>query len=51
MRNVTLIRLWHVTVCVVQGWSSWYAFGANINETKIVEMADAIVHSGLRDAG
>ena len=36
---------------MLQGWSSWYAFGADINETKIVQMADAIVEHGLRDAG
>lgn len=29
------------------GWSSWYAFGADINETNIVEIADAIVALGL----
>lgn len=33
------------------GWSTWYAFGANLNETRVVEMADAIVRTGLRDAG
>ena len=33
------------------GWSSWYAFGADINETKIVQMADAMVSTGLAQAG
>ena len=33
------------------GFSTWYAFGANINETRVVQMADAIVRTGLRDAG
>ena len=33
------------------GWSSWYAFGANLNETRIIEISDAIVATGLRDAG
>jgi alpha-galactosidase len=33
------------------GWSTWYAFGANLNETRVVQMADAIVRTGLRDAG
>ena len=28
-----------------------YAFGADINETKIIEVADAMVTLGLRDAG
>ena len=40
-----------LTAADQQGWSTWYAFGADINETKIVEMADAIVERGLRDAG
>ncbi|MDE3251026.1 MAG: alpha-galactosidase, partial [Bacteroidota bacterium] len=33
------------------GWSSWYAFVDTINEQKIKETADALVHSGLRDCG
>jgi hypothetical protein len=33
------------------GWSTWYAFGTDINETKVVQMADALVEHGLRDAG
>eukprot|EP00040_Diaphanoeca_grandis_P031971 m.192563 g.192563 ORF g.192563 m.192563 type:complete len:487 (-) comp32473_c0_seq1:39-1499(-) len=33
------------------GWSTWYAFGSEINETKIIQMADMMVSTGLRDAG
>lgn len=33
------------------GWNSWNFFRCNINETVIKEVADAIVASGLRDAG
>jgi hypothetical protein len=33
------------------GWSSWYAFGADINETKILQVADAIVSLGLVERG
>lgn len=33
------------------GWSSWYPFVDTINEKKIMETADAMVSSGLRDAG
>lgn len=33
------------------GWNSWNTFGCNINETLIRQMADAIVSSGMRDAG
>ncbi|MBN2736092.1 MAG: alpha-galactosidase [Spirochaetales bacterium] len=33
------------------GWNSWNIFGGDINETKIMEIADAMVSSGMRDAG
>lgn len=33
------------------GWSSWYPFVDTINEKKIMQTADAMVSSGLRDAG
>ncbi|GGM27752.1 MULTISPECIES: cellulose binding domain-containing protein [Micromonospora] len=33
------------------GWNSWNTFGCNINETLIRQMTDAMVSSGLRDAG
>ena len=33
------------------GWNSWNCFEANINEQLIKEIADAMVSSGMRDAG
>ena len=33
------------------GWNSWNKFGCNVSETLIKEMADAMVSSGMRDAG
>jgi len=33
------------------GWNSWNRFGCNINETLIKGIADAMVSSGMRDAG
>lgn len=33
------------------GWNSWNTFACNINEKMIKEMADAMVSSGMRDAG
>jgi hypothetical protein len=33
------------------GWNSWNAFQANIDEAKIKAIADALVSSGMRDAG
>eukprot|EP00039_Didymoeca_costata_P029529 m.25051 g.25051 ORF g.25051 m.25051 type:complete len:553 (+) comp7669_c0_seq3:40-1698(+) len=33
------------------GWSSWYGFTQNINETMLREMADGMVSSGLNSVG
>ncbi|MGY3518610.1 glycoside hydrolase family 27 protein [Micromonospora sp. PTRAS2] len=33
------------------GWNSWNTFGCNISEALIRQMADAMVNSGMRDAG
>ncbi len=33
------------------GWNTWNAFGWDINEDLIKEMADAMVSSGMKDAG
>ena len=33
------------------GWNSWNTFGENINEDMIRETADAMVSTGLKDAG
>jgi alpha-galactosidase len=33
------------------GWNSWNTFQGNINEQMVLEMADAMVSSGMRDAG
>ena len=33
------------------GWNSWNTFSKNINESMIKEMVDAMVSSGLKDAG
>ncbi len=33
------------------GWNSWNCFHENINEQQIKEIADAMVSSGMRDAG
>lgn len=36
---------------LLQGWSSWNTFRCDINDTLVREIADAMVSSGLRDAG
>lgn len=33
------------------GWNSWNKFGCNVSEVLIKEMADAMVSSGMKDAG
>lgn len=33
------------------GWNSWNIFGGSIDETKIKQIADVMVSSGMRDAG
>jgi alpha-galactosidase len=33
------------------GWNSWNKFGCNVSETLIREIADAMVSSGMKDAG
>jgi alpha-galactosidase len=33
------------------GWNSWNKFGCNVNERMIRDMADALVKSGMKDAG
>ena len=33
------------------GWTSWNKYGCNVSETLIMGMADAMVSSGMKDAG
>ena len=33
------------------GWSTWNKFGCDINEELVIEMANAMVSSGMKDAG
>jgi alpha-galactosidase len=33
------------------GWNTWNTFGTNINEKLIKEMAEALISSGMREAG
>ncbi|MEV4054800.1 ricin-type beta-trefoil lectin domain protein [Amycolatopsis sp. NPDC049688] len=33
------------------GWNSWNSFGCNVSETTVRQAADAMVSSGMRDAG
>lgn len=40
-----------ITTTPPMGWMSWFPFIDKIDEKKIMEVADAMVSSGLRDAG
>lgn len=33
------------------GWNSWNKFGCNVSEQLIKEMADAMIATGMKDAG
>ena len=33
------------------GWSTWYATGGNLSEAVVLDIADRMVKTGLRDAG
>lgn len=45
-------QLWEgLALTPPMGWSSWNKFGTDINEKAIMEIADALVETGLRDAG
>ncbi|MDX2066411.1 MAG: glycoside hydrolase family 27 protein [Fimbriimonadaceae bacterium] len=33
------------------GWNSWNTFGADVNETVVLEAAEALVRTGLRESG
>ena len=33
------------------GWNSWNTFAVHINEKLVMDMADAMVASGMKDAG
>lgn len=41
----------HIAATPPMGWNSWNKFGCKVNEKLIMDMADAMVYSGMRDAG
>src|SRR6266403_1824169 len=46
-------RAWDNGVALTppMGWNSWNKFGCNVSEDMIKSMADAMVTSGMKDAG
>ncbi len=51
IRNVASYDSKYLTPTPPMGWNSWNAFEKDIDETKIKEIADIMVSSGMRDAG
>ena len=41
----------HLALTPPMGWNSWNKFGCDVSQALIEEMADALVSSGMRDAG
>lgn len=42
---------WQLALTPPMGWNSWNKFGCNVSEKLIKEMADALVKTGMKDAG
>jgi len=51
MQIITAQKFDDIALTPPMGWNSWNKFGCNVNEDMIKEMADAMVFSGMRDAG
>jgi alpha-galactosidase len=51
--SVPLARAWDNGLALTppMGWNSWNKFGCNVSEDMIKGMADAMVGSGMKDAG
>lgn len=49
--NVKAEKFSDLALTPPMGWNSWNTFACDINESLIREMADAMVTSGMRDAG
>ncbi|GAF03787.1 glycoside hydrolase family 27 protein [Saccharicrinis fermentans] len=44
-------KVQNIALTPPMGWNSWNTFGTEINEQLVMDMADAFVDLGLRDAG
>ena len=51
LKNVKNYDSEYLTTTPPMGWNSWNAFERDIDEKKIMDMADIMVSSGMRDAG
>lgn len=49
--NISAQKFEGLALTPQMGWNSWNKFGTDINEQMVKEMADALVSTGLRDAG
>jgi alpha-galactosidase len=49
--NVSAQKFENLALTPPMGWNSWNKFGCDVSEKLIKEVADAMVSSGMRDAG
>ena len=49
--NVSAQKFEGLALTPPMGWNSWNTFQTNINEKMVMEMADDMVKSGMKDAG
>ncbi|MCD6117531.1 glycoside hydrolase family 27 protein [bacterium] len=49
--NIFAQKFDNIALTPPMGWNSWNKFGPNINEKLVKEIADAMVSSGMKDAG
>ena len=49
--NISAQKFEGLALTPQMGWNSWNKFGTGINEQMVKEMADALISTGLKDAG
>jgi alpha-galactosidase len=49
--NISAQKFDKIALTPPMGWNSWNKFNCNVSETLIMQMADAMVSSGMKDAG
>src|ERR1700741_4485863 len=51
IQNLSAQKFEGLALTPPMGWNSWNTFQANIDEKMVIEMADDMVKSGMKDAG
>ena len=49
--NISAQKFDKIAMTPPMGWNSWNKYGCDVSENLIMEMADAMVSSGMKDAG